>query len=39
VPKFELYKHNDELFNIYYRIFLWALNFCRFWQIMQIRHK
>jgi hypothetical protein len=22
VPKFELYKHNDELFNIYYRIFL-----------------
>ena len=27
VPKFELYKHNDELFNIYYRIFLWILNF------------
>ena len=26
VPKFELYKHNDELFNIYYRIFyeLWT---------------
>ena len=22
VPKFELYKHNDELFNIYYRIFM-----------------
>jgi hypothetical protein len=22
VPKFELYKHNDELFNIYYGIFL-----------------
>jgi hypothetical protein len=21
VPKFELYKHNDELFNIYYVIF------------------
>jgi hypothetical protein len=21
VPKFELYKHNDGLFNIYYRIF------------------
>jgi hypothetical protein len=20
MPKFELYKHNDELFNIYYRI-------------------
>ena len=29
VPKFELYKHNDELFNIYYGIFLWTLNFCR----------
>ena len=26
VPKFELYKHNDELFNIFYRIFyeLWT---------------
>ena len=26
VPKFELYKHNDELFNIYYGIFyeLWT---------------
>ena len=26
VPKFELYKHNDEFFNIYYRIFyeLWT---------------
>jgi hypothetical protein len=26
VPKFELYKHNDELFNIYYGIFyeLWS---------------
>jgi hypothetical protein len=22
VPKFELYKHNDELFNIYYEIFM-----------------
>jgi hypothetical protein len=21
VPKFELYKHNDEIFNMYYRIF------------------
>ena len=39
VPKFELYKHNDELFNTYYRIFLWTLNFCRFWPIMQIRKK
>ena len=26
VPKFELYKHNDELFNLYYEIFyeLWT---------------
>ena len=26
VPKFVLYKHNDEIFNIYYRIFyeLWT---------------
>ena len=39
VPKFELYQHNDELFNIYYGIFLWTLNFCRFWPIMQIRKK
>ena len=39
VPKFELYKHNDELFNIYYGIFLWTLNFCLFWPIMQIRKK
>ena len=22
VPKFELYKHTDELFNMYYRIFM-----------------
>jgi hypothetical protein len=22
MPKFELYQHNDDLFNIYYRIFL-----------------
>jgi hypothetical protein len=34
-----LYKHNDELFNIYYGFFLWTLNFCRFWPIMQIRKK
>jgi hypothetical protein len=39
VPKFELYKHNDELFNIYYGIFLWTLKFCRFWPIMQIRKR
>ena len=39
VPKFELYRHNDELFNIYYGNFLWTLNFCRFWPIMQIRKR
>jgi hypothetical protein len=37
VPKFELNKHN-ELFNITW-FFLWTLNFCRFWPIMQIRKK
>ena len=36
VPKFELYKHNDELFSIYYRIFY---ELCQFWLIMQIRKK
>ena len=38
VPKFELYKHNDELFNIYYGIFyeLWTFTD---WPIMQIRKK
>jgi hypothetical protein len=33
VPKFELYKHNDELFSMYYRIFyeLWTFaDFDRF---------
>ena len=39
VPKFELYKYNDELFNIHYGDFLWTLNFCLFWPIMQIRKK
>ena len=39
MPKFELYKYNDELFNIYYGDFLWTLNFCLFWPIMQIRKK
>ena len=36
VPKFELYKHNDELFNIYYRIFyeLWTFtDFDRLWNL------
>ena len=30
VPKFELYQHNDELFNIYYRIFYELLTFANF---------
>ena len=30
VPKFELYKHNDELFNIYYAIFYELWNFADF---------
>ena len=36
VPKFELYKHNDELFNIYYGIFyeLWTFaDFDRLWKL------
>ena len=36
VPKFELYKHNDEHF---IQDFLWTLNFCLFWPIMQVRKK
>jgi hypothetical protein len=36
VPKFELYKHNDEHI---LQDFLWTLNFCLFWPIMQIRKK
>ena len=39
MPKFELYQHNDDYFNIYYGIFLWTLNFYRFWSIMQIRKR
>jgi hypothetical protein len=30
VPKFELYKHNDELFSIYYRIFYELWTFAKF---------
>ena len=36
LPKFELYKHNDELFNIYYGIFyeLWTFAyFDRLWKL------
>ena len=38
MPKFELYKHNDELFNIYYGIFYELWTFAYF-PIMQIRKK
>jgi hypothetical protein len=34
VSKFELYKHNDELFNIYYEIFYDLWTFADFWSIM-----
>ena len=40
VPKFELYKHNDELFNIYYGIFneLWTFAyFDRLWKLEKRR--
>jgi hypothetical protein len=36
VPKFKLYKHNDELFSIYFRIFF--MNF-ELLPIMQIRKR
>ena len=39
VSKFELYKHNDELFNIYYGSFYELWTFTDFWPIMQIRKK
>ena len=39
VPKFELYKHNDEPFTNILRDFLWTLYFCLFWPIIQIRKK
>ena len=36
VPKFELYKHNDELFNIYYRIFYELWTFADFDQLCKL---
>ena len=39
VPKFELYKHNDELFNIYYEIFLWTLNFADFDRLCKLEKR
>jgi hypothetical protein len=36
VPKFELYKHNDEIFNIYYGIFYELLNFPDFYRLCKL---
>jgi hypothetical protein len=36
VPKFELYKHNDELFNIYYEIFYELWTFADFDQLCKL---
>ena len=39
VPKFELYKHNDELFNIYYRIFYELWTFAYFDQLCKLEKR
>jgi hypothetical protein len=39
VPKFELYKHNDELFNIYYRIFYELWTFAYFDRLCKLEKK
>jgi hypothetical protein len=39
VPKFELYKHNDELFNIYYRIFYELWTFADFDQLCKLEKR
>ena len=39
VPKFELYKHNDELFNIYYGIFYELWTFVDFDQICKLEKR
>ena len=39
VPKFELYKHNDELFNIYYRIFYELWTFADFDRLCKLERK
>ena len=39
VPKFELYKHNDELFNIYYGIFYELLTFAYFDQLCKLEKR
>ena len=39
VPKFELYKHNDELFNIYYGIFYELWTFAYFDQLCKLEKR
>ena len=39
VPKFELYKHNDELFNIYYGIFYELWNFAYFDRLCKLEKR
>ena len=39
VPKFELYKHNDELFNIYYGIFYEHGNFADFDRLCKLEKR
>ena len=39
VPKFELYKHNDELFNIYYGIFYEFLTFTYFDRLCKLEKR
>ena len=39
VPKFELYKHNDELFNIYYGIFYELWTFADFDRLCKLEKK
>jgi hypothetical protein len=39
VPKFELYKHNEELFNIYYGIFYELWNFADFDRLCKLEKR
>ena len=39
VPIFELYKHNDEIFNIYYGIFYELLNFADFYRLCKLEKR
>ena len=39
VPKFELYKHNDELFNLYYGIFYELWTFANFDRLCKLEKR